>query len=146
MPIIYANFGVNEKVLKNFKACFMKNIFYIIPFLFIISSISFSQSNEENSFIRLVSGKTIVPLEFSHVYLEFSKDGKTVKLNNIYQTETEIVVFRGMERDFAVYRIEEDAVVVFKYLDDYGLGMSVGTTLQEAIRLFILIYGGRYMS
>lgn len=46
------------------------------------SPMSFSQSNEEKQFIRLVSGKTIVPLEFPHAYLEFSKDGETFKLND----------------------------------------------------------------
>lgn len=94
------------------------------------SPISFFQSNEEKQFIRLVSGKTIVPLEFPHAYLEFSKDGKTFKLNNIYQTETMTLAFKGMEREFAVYRDGEGKDViyaVFKYLDGYGLGMFAGS-------------------
>lgn len=95
---------------------------------------SFFQSNEEKQFIRLVSGKTIVPLEFPHAYLQFSKDGETFKLNDIYQTETMTLAFKGMEREFAVYRDGEGKDViyaVFKYLDGYGLGRFAGSPLKK---------------
>lgn len=39
---------------------------------------------------------------------------------------------------------EDMIYAVFKYLDGYGLGMSIGITPKEAIRLFILIYENTY--
>ncbi|MGL4387840.1 MAG: hypothetical protein ACRCTJ_00395 [Brevinema sp.] len=121
----------------------MRKIIFLFIIVFITSN-SYSQSREEKIFFETVSNKILVPLEAPHLSLDFSKDGQFVVIASVYNPETKLNPhFVKMDKDFAVYLLEDEDSKIFLYLSllQIVLVFRWENLLNKQSNIFILALG-----